>query len=173
VAGRRDGAGELGAAVPHWPGRYLNIESPTTLAIVESMIDHQCAAKGFDGVETDIDEEYASPNGFGLTRADEEQYLTTLADYTHSLGLSWFIKNPDDTGDGYATDMEPLADAVLTEQCNQYETCSALAAYLGRKAVFNAEYRLKTTKFCANDEWLGINGAQYNLNLTGVRRPCQ
>ena len=165
-------AGVLGAAVSGWPERYVDIRSPATVSIVESMIRQQCAAKGFDAVETDIDEEYASANGFGLTQADEEQYMTTLADYMHSLGLGWWIKNPDDTGDGYASDMEPLADAVLTEQCNQYSTCGALNAYVGHKAVFNAEYHLRPSKFCANDSTLGFNGAQFNVNLTGVRKPC-
>jgi len=166
-------AGVLGAKVSGWPERYLNIEAPATLAIVESMISQQCAAKGFDAVETDIDEEYASPSGFGLTEADEIQYMTTLANYMHGLGLGWWIKNPDDTGDNYATVMEPLADAVLTEQCNQYKTCGALSAYVGVKVVFNAEYHVKPAKFCPNDESLGFNGAEFNLNLTGVRKPCQ
>ena len=53
--------------------------------------------------------------------------MTTLADYMHGLGLGWWIKNPDDTGDSYAADMEPLADAVLTEQCNQYKSCGLLS----------------------------------------------
>jgi hypothetical protein len=166
-------AGVFGNKVPHYPEYYLDIRSPATVSIIESMIDQQCAAKGFDAVETDIDEEYASPNGFGLTEADEIQYMTTLADYMHGLGLGWWIKNPDDTGDNYATVMEPLADAVLTEQCNQYKTCGALSAYVGVKAVFNAEYHVKPAKFCPNDDSLGFNGAEFNLNLTGVRKPCQ
>ena len=56
-----EAAGVLGAKVAGWPERYLDIRSPATVAIVESMIDQQCAAKGFDAVETDIDEEYATP----------------------------------------------------------------------------------------------------------------
>ena len=165
-------AGVLGGAVSGWPERYVDIRSPATVSIVESMIAQQCADKGFDAVETDIDESYHSDNGFGLTQADEERYMTTLADYMHGLGLGWWIKNPDDTGDNYATDMAPLADAVLTEQCNQYSSCTALDAYLGVKAVFNAEYRRKPKQFCSTDTSLGINGAQFNLNLTGVRKPC-
>jgi len=165
-------AGVLGAAVNGWPERYLDIRSPATVSIVESMIAQQCAAKGFDAVETDIDESYHSDNGLGLTQADEERYMTTLADYMHGIGLGWWIKNPDDTGDSYATDMEPLADAVLTEQCNQYSSCTALSAYLGTKAVFNAEYHVRPARFCSNDNALGFNGAQFNLNLTGVRKPC-
>ncbi len=68
------------------------------------MIDQQCAAKGFDAVETDLDETYSGSDGttgFALTKAIEEQYMTTLANYMHGLGLGWIIKNPDDTGDSY------------------------------------------------------------------------
>jgi hypothetical protein len=166
-------AGEFGAKVSGYPEYYLDIKSPTTVSIIETMIRQQCAAKGFDAVETDIDEEYNDPSGFSLTKADEEQYMTTLANYMHSLGLGWWIKNPDDTGDSYASDMYPYADAVLTEQCNQYSTCGALSAYVGNKAVFNAEYRVKTTSFCPKDDARGFNGARFNLGLTGIRKPCR
>jgi hypothetical protein len=141
-------AGVFGKRVPGYPEYYLDIRSAATVSIIESMIDKQCAAKGFDAVETDIDEEYGDPSGFPLTKADQENYMTTLADYMHGLGLGWWIKNPDDTGDNYATDMYPLADAVLTEQCNQFSSCGLLSAYVGHKAVFNAEYHLKPSRFC-------------------------
>ena len=81
--------------------------------------------------------------------------MTTLADYMHGLGLGWWIKNPDDTGDSYAKDMYPLADAVLTEQCNQYSTCGCLSAYVGHKAVFNAEYSLTTSPILPSRRPLG------------------
>jgi hypothetical protein len=165
-------AGVDGAAVPGWPERYIDIRSPAAVAIIESAIHDQCAAKGFDAVETDIDESYQSATGFAMTVADEEHFMTTLAGYMHGLGLGWWIKNPDDTGDTYAADMQPLADAVLTEQCNQYSSCGLLSTYIGTKAVFNAEYRLRPSKFCAKDSAIGINGAQFNHNLTGVRKPC-
>jgi hypothetical protein len=165
-------AGLLGNKVPGYPEWYLNIQSPTTVSIIENMIQQQCASKGFDAVETDIDDEYTDDSGFPLTKAIEEQYMTTLANYMHGLGLGWWIKNPDDTGDSYATDMYPLADAVLTEQCNQYDTCGLLSAYVGHKAVFNAEYKLKPSKFCPHDDALGFNGAKFNVGLTGIRKPC-
>ncbi len=164
----------FGNKVPGYPEHYLDIRAPTTVSIIESMIDQQCAAKGFDAVETDIDEEFGDPTGLHLSQKDEETYMTTLANYMHSLGLGWWIKNPDDTGSSsYATDMYPLADAVLTEQCNQYSSCGFLSAYVGKKAVFNAEYHLKPSAFCANDDALGFNGARFNLGLTGIRKPCQ
>ncbi len=166
-------AGLLAAKVPGYPERYLDIRSPRTVRIVEDMIRQQCAAKGFDAVETDIDEEYADPSGLPLTRAVEESYMATLAGEMHSLGLGWWIKNPDDTGDRYASDMYPLADAVLTEQCNQYRSCGLLAAYVGHKAVFDAEYRLRPPAFCPADNAVGFNGARFDVGLTGRRRPCR
>ena len=165
--------GLFGHKVGGYPEYYLNIQSSETVSIIESMIDQQCAEKGFDAVETDIDTEYASHSGFPLTKAIEEQDMTTLANYMHGLGLGWWIKNPDDTGDSFATDMYPLADAVLTEQCNQYSSCGLLSAYQGDKAVFNAEYHLKTSVFCPKDDARGFNGARFNLGLTGIRHPCQ
>ena len=135
------------------------------------MIDQQCAAKGFDAVETDIDEEYGDNTGFPLTQADEEQYMTTLADYMHGLGLGWWIKNPDDTGDSYATDMEPLADAVLTEQCNQYASCSCCRPTSAQGGV-QRRVPLGRAVLSADDA-LGFNGARFNVALTGIRKPCQ
>jgi hypothetical protein len=165
-------AGVFGRKMPDYPEYYLDIRSSATVSIIESMIDHQCAAKGFDAVETDIDEEYADDSGFPLTKAIEESYMTTLAGYIHSLGMGWWIKDPDDTGDSYATDMYPLADAVLTEQCNQYATCGLLSAYVGHKAVFDAEYQVKRARFCPTDAVLGFNGERFPVALNGGRRPC-
>ena len=110
------------------------------------MISQQCAAKGFDAVETDLDETFNSnegATGFTITEADEEAYMTTLADYMHGLGLGWVLKDCDDVGDAsYCDAMEPLADAVLSEQCQQYGTCSYLDAFTAAgKAVFDAEYQ--------------------------------
>ena len=169
-------AGVFGNALSGYPEHFLNINSPQTVAITKAMIAHQCAAKGFDAVETDLDETYSGSDGasgFTLTQADGVAYMTKLANYMHRLGLAWVIKNPDDTGDNYATVMEPLADAVLTEQCNEMATCSALSAYLGHKAVFNAEYNLATSAFCPSDIAQHMNGALFPVSLNGTRSPCQ
>jgi hypothetical protein len=168
-------AGVFGNALSGYPESFLNINSPATVRITEAMISQQCAGKGFDAVETDLDETYSGSDGasgFNLTEADEVAYMTTLANYMHANGLAWIIKNPDDTGDNYATIMEPLADGVLTEQCNQYNTCGALSAYFGHKAVFNAEYDIDTSAFCAQDIARGINGNKFPVDLNGARSPC-
>jgi hypothetical protein len=174
--GQLQAAGVLGNKLSGYPEYFLNIASPTTVAIIESMIGQQCAAKGFDAVETDLDETYSGSDGatgFPLTKSDEEQYMTTLANYMHSLGMGWIIKNPDDTGDSFAADMEPLADGVLSEQCNENSTCGLLKSYLGKKAIFNAEYNLSPSDFCPSDNASGINGAKFDVSLSGGRIPCQ
>jgi len=154
----------------------LNISSPKTLSIVESMIRSQCATKGFDAVETDLDETYAGadgPTGFSLRRGDEVSYMEALADYMHSLGLAWIAKNPDDTGDRYATVIAPFADAVLSEECHAYTTCSALSAFVGTKAVFDAEYTTGTSSFCEYDLAHQIDGVRFTKSLGGTRHPCE
>ncbi len=170
-------AGVLGRKLSDYPEYFLNINSQATLNIVEDMIAQQCYAKGFDAVETDLDEtnnENEGNTGFTITESDEQNYLTALAGFMHSLGLGWIAKNLDDTGDNFATIMEPLADGMITEQCNQYDTCGALSAYVGTKAVFNAEYPPETTsEFCVSDNALGFNGALFPVALNGPRHPCQ
>ncbi len=171
--------GDLGATLKGYPQeKFVNINSPSTVSIIESMIKQQCSDKGFDAVETDLDETYNSnegSTGFGtFTEADEQNYLVTLADYMYSLDMGWIAKNLDDTGDNFAAIMEPLADGIISEQCNQYGTCGQLSSYLSNnKAVFNAEYNLATSAFCASDNASDINGALFNVALNGPRSPCR
>ncbi len=143
------------------------------------MIDHQCAAKGFDGVETDLDETFGNnegKTGFTITHADEESYLTTLSSYMHGFGLAWIAKNLDDTGNAsFVDDMEPLAQGIISEQCSQYQTCSLLKPLENAsKWIGNAEYAPETqAEFCASDNAADINGILFKQNLNGGRQPCR
>jgi hypothetical protein len=176
-------AGVLGKKLSGYPEYFLDIHSASTVSIIEAMIDDQCAAKGFDAVETDLDETFdgnEGPTGFKITEADEEAFMTLLAKHMHAAGLAWVIKNPDDVGKAsYANAMYPLADAVLTEQCNQYDTCKYLAKYEGTKAIFNAEYDKNDgtdppSTFCPADDAAGISGTQFKVDLRGAWRvPCE
>jgi hypothetical protein len=170
-------AGDLGDQLSGYPEYFININAPSAVTIVESIIAQQCAAKGFDAVETDLDETFNNnegTTGFTITQADEEAYLTTLANYMHGLGLGWIAKNLDDTGNqSFVNDMMNVADGVITEQCNQYDTCSMYKSFEGKKAIFNAEYSLTTAQFCAADDSAGINGTLFPVDLNGPRSPCQ
>jgi Glycoside-hydrolase family GH114 len=171
-------AGDLGKKIKGYPEYFIDINAPSAVSIIEAMIDQQCAAKGFDGVETDLDETFGhneGQTGFTITQADEESYLTTLADYMHGLGLAWIAKNLDDTQKASFVDaMEPLAQGIISEQCNQYHTCSYLKPFLtAGKWVGNAEYSLPLSKFCASDNAADMNGIRFNVNLDGGRQPCR
>ena len=170
-------AGVLGNKLSGYPENFLNITSSTTVSIVESMIQQQCAAKGFDAVETDLDETYSGSDGttgFIISQAAEQQYLTTLAHYMHSLGLGWIAKNLDDTGDNFATMMEPLADGIISEQCGQYGTCGALSAFASAgKWIGEAEYNRPTSQFCPAAIAANRNAVLFPESLNGGRQPCQ
>lgn len=163
-----------GAAMQGWPGEhYINITNPTVASIIKARIK-MCADKGFDAIEPDIDESYTVNTGFPLTKTIEESYMTMLADYAHGLGVAMWGKNPDDTGDSYASDMANTFDAVLTEECNEYSTCGLLSAYTGKKPIFNAEYAAATSAFCPADNVLsGWSGNKFPLALSGARTPCR
>jgi hypothetical protein len=171
-------AGDLGRKLSDYPEYFININAPSAVSIIKAMIDKQCAAKGFDGVETDLDETFGGnegATGFTITGANEEHYLTTLSTYMHGLGLAWIAKNLDDTQNASFVDaMEPLAQGIISEQCNQYRTCSYLEPFLtAGKWVGNAEYSLSQSKFCASDNSADINGIRFNVNLDGGRSPCR
>ena len=171
-------AGDLGDRQKDYPEYFININAPSALSIIEAMIDQQCSAKGFDGVETDLDETFhgnEGKTGFTMSQADEENYLSTLAAYMHGLGLAWIAKNLDDTQRASFVDaMEPLAQGIISEQCNQYHTCSYLDPFLtAGKWVGNAEYSKALSKFCPSDNAADMNGVLFNQSLDGGRSPCR
>jgi hypothetical protein len=172
-------AGDLGRKLSGYPEYFININAASAVSIIESMIQQQCAAKGFDGVETDLDETFGNnegKTGFTITLADEESYLTTLANDMHGLGLAWIAKNLDDTANAsFVDNMEPLAQGIISEQCNQYGTCSYLSPFeTAGKWIGNAEYAPETqAQFCASDNAANINGILFNVNLSGGRKPCR
>lgn len=109
--------------------------------------------------------------GFTITQTDEENYLSTLADYMHGLGLAWIAKNLDDTERASFVDaMEPLAQGIISEQCNQYHTCSYLHPFL--VTVGNAQYSMELSRFCPSDNAADMNGILFNKNLDGGRSPA-
>jgi hypothetical protein len=171
-------AHDLGSKLSGYPENFININAPSAVSIIESMIDQQCAQKGFDAVETDLDETFGNnegSTGFTITQANEETFLTTLSNYMHSIDLGWIAKNLDDTGiASFVDDMAPLSQGIISEQCNQYGTCSLLAPYESEgKWIGNAEYTESQSQFCAADNAANINGIKFNVNLSGGRAPCR
>lgn len=171
-------AGDLGKKIKGYPEYFININAASAVSIIKAMISKQCAGKGFDGVETDLDETFGhneGRTGFAITKADEEKYLTVLARYMHNLGLAWIAKNLDDTANASFVDtMAPLAQGIISEQCNQYNTCSYLKPFLtAHKWIGNAEYSRALSSFCPSDNAADMNGILFGVNLAGGRNPCR
>jgi hypothetical protein len=154
-----------------WPGeRWLDIRQLSVLEPIMSARFEMCREKGFDAIEPDNIEGYANKTGFPLTAAEQLTYNEWIAQEAHSLGMAVLQKN-----DGEQTnELLPYFDGALSEQCNQYKECANFQPYLvAGEPVLNAEYHLKTAKFCAADEAAGIMGARFNLALNGKRyEPC-
>ncbi len=154
-----------------WPGeRWLDIRATEVVEPIMAARFEMCAEKGFDAVEPDNIEAFSNKSGFPITAAQQLAYNLWIAETVHGLGMSVLQKNDGEQ----AAAMEPSFDGVLTEQCNQYAECADFAPYLeAGKPVIDAEYKLRTKRFCAADEAAGIVGARFNLALNGKRfEPC-
>ncbi len=154
-----------------WPGeRWLDIRQLSVLEPIMTARFQMCKEKGFDAVEPDNMEGYANSSGFPLTAQEQLTYNEWVATEVHSLGMAVLQKN-----DGEQTpELLGYFDGALSEQCNQYHECADFEPYLAAgEPVLNAEYHLRTERFCAADEAAGIMGARYNLALNGKRfEPC-
>jgi hypothetical protein len=173
VLGRKNG----------WPGeRWLDVrKAKSTRSPLRRIMDARldmCAQKGFDGVELDNVDGYTNNTGFPLTATDQTFYNATLANESHARGLMVLQKNDN----AQIPTLLPYFDAALNEQCNQYKECTTAQngsfgydQYIAAgKAVFQAEYRLTTSRFCAADNAANFNGVRFSLKLNGsVFQPCR
>lgn len=145
--------------------RRLDVIGP----IMEARMD-LCRSKGFDGVEPDNVDAYANRSGFPLTGQDQLRYNIFIAGAAHARGLSVGLKNDLDQ----VRDLLAHFDWALNEQCFQYRECSALAPFVGAgKAVFQVEYKLEPSQFCAEANALNFNSLRKNLDLNAYRVPCR
>src|SRR6266705_3335584 len=167
---------------PEWQWELdhpLSIGSATDMGIGATNAAGQVAA---NPTVFDIGDSYTDNNGFGITEAQDAAYDNTLGTYAHSLGLAWGQKNGDQD-QAFAKMQEPVADFLLTEECNYYHTCATVTApyVAAHKLVLNAEYtddwgtsRVQDLrKFCPADLSGGIDGVLFTSALSGQHHPCQ
>ena len=162
-------SGVLGTTVGGYPDeRYVDIRQWPVLAPILDARFRQCKAEGFDGVETDIDDSYTENTGFPLTLQDEVTFDTEVAAELHSLGLAWFLKNGIND-DAFITDMAPVADGTVNEQCWQYDECSQLEPFVkAGKPVLNVEYaNLSQAATCAQAHAFPMATMHTDVNLDG------
>jgi hypothetical protein len=179
---RLEQAHDLGAKVPGYPERYLNVNAASTVTIIEAMIRQQCAAKGFDAVEPDIDDSYTDTTGFPVTEADDIRYDLALGAYAHGLGLAWGQKNGDNDPE-FSRALAPHTDFLLVEECSYYQTCGIVASPYTEagKLVLDAEYAtdwgpdvsFDLRRFCPGDFASHLDGTLFTAALAGQRNPCR
>ena len=153
-----------------WPGeRWLDVRQLGALEPIMRARLRLCANKGFDGIEADNVDGYANDTGFPITFAQQLAYNRWLARTAHGLGLSIALKNDL----GQVRQLEPDFDFALDEQCFQYSECSALRPFSrAGKAVFEVEYNLPPSRFCARANALGMMAMRKTLDLGRARTPC-
>jgi hypothetical protein len=153
-----------------WPGeRWLDIRQLSVLEPIMRARMRLCAEKGFDGVEADNVDGYENDTGFPLTSAEQLAYNRWLARTAHSFGLSIALKNDVDQ----AAALEPDFDFALDEQCFQYSECDKLRPFTAHhKAVFEVEYNLPTSRFCARARADGFMSMRKHLDLNAYRQAC-
>jgi hypothetical protein len=164
-----------GKDIDGWPGeRWLDIRDvrrpdSALAAIMNARLD-MCRGKGFDAVEFDLIDGYTNPTGFPLTANDQMYYNVFLANGARQRGLSAVMKNDVEQVDQLVT----YFDMALNEQCNEYDECSAYAAFTRvGKPVFNAEY-VATSRFCAADNAANLNGGRFARDLDdSTFEPCR
>ncbi|GAA2078638.1 endo alpha-1,4 polygalactosaminidase [Actinomadura alba] len=160
VLGRRNG----------WPGeRWLDIRRVDVLGPIMAKRFDMCRAKGFDAVEPDLVEGYTESTGFPLTAADQLRYNRFIAGLAHDRGMSVGLKND------LAQIPALLAyfDFAVNEQCAEFGECHLLTPFVNAgKAVLHVEYKLPTSRFCAETKALGFSSMRKRLPLGPWRQPC-
>jgi hypothetical protein len=156
-----------------WPGeKWLDIRQTAILLPIMQARVQKCAQAGFDGVEWDNVDGYSNKTGFPLTAADQTVYDASLANLAHQVGLTVALKNDVEQ----LSTLAPYFDYAINEQCQQYNECSGYTAtFIGvGKAVFQVEYKLAQSKFCAKANADNRNAITKSLDLFDTPwTPCR
>lgn len=143
-------ASVLGSTVGGWPDeRYVDVRAQAILQPILLKRFQACKDKGFDAVETDLDDQYDANTGFPLTSQSYKTFNTWVAADIHSLGMAWFFKNGVTSDPTFVSYHVPLADGTVNESCWQYNECDPVKAFIAAgKPVFNAEYTGTQANIC-------------------------
>lgn len=152
-----------------WTEWWFDLHDASCLTNVEAGMAKRlqaAAALGCDAIEPDNldsfenqDQAGAAAGGWGNTMADENNYITHIAQEAHALGMGILLKNAGDLlvdGNGdpttYSTSIVDVFDGSLNEQCHQYSECADYQAFGNAgKAMWNAEYlNSNSTSSCGN-----------------------
>jgi hypothetical protein len=161
----------IGKDYQGWPGeKWLDIRRIDIIGpIMEKRLD-ECQAKGFDGVEPDSINAYTQDTGFPLSYQDQLTYNKWWVEAAHKRGLSIGLKQDPEQ----AQDLQPYFDWALDEECFEFGGCDNMLPFINaHKAVFNTEYNLNTSQFCAEANKLNFNSIKKNKELDAQRETCR
>jgi hypothetical protein len=153
-----------------WPGeRWLDIRRTDVLIPIMRERIRMCRQKGFDAVEPDNVDGYTNDTGFPLTAADQLRYNRRIALLAHSSHMAVGLKNDLDQ----AAALRDVFDFAVVEQCFQYDECDKVKPFTNaRKPVFEVEYSLPRSQFCAEAKALKIRALEAPVDLDRPGTPC-
>ena len=164
----------IGKDYVNWKGeKWLDIRQIKLLdPIMQARLD-LCQAKGFDAVEPDNIDGYATDTGFPLTADDQLSFNRWIAQEAHKRGLSIGLKNDS----AQVSDMLSSFDWALTEDCFQQGWCNQVMPFIqDGKAVFATEYTdtgIKFDAFCSLAQRMKFSLILKNRALDSFRKDCQ
>jgi hypothetical protein len=153
-----------------WAGeRWLDIRQWQVLGPIMAKRFDLCRTKGFDAVEPDLVDGYASDTGFHITTADQLRYNRAIAKLAHDRGMSVALKSDA----AQAAQLVKDFDFTVNEQCAEYQECDLLKPFIASgKAVLHVEYNLPVSRFCAQTRALHFSSMRKHLNLDTWRQSC-
>lgn len=174
----------LGATYAGFPDeRWLDIrdvnsaKSQTGMAlatILTARLD-RAKAMGCDAIEPDnidgYDKTAHESSGFALSYEDQIYFNLWAAKEVHARGMLIGLKN--NINQAHDPRIYTAFDFVVSEQCFQYNECSYFSDFLTRgKPVFEAEYKLALSNFCARAKTSRISAIKKRPVLNATREDC-
>jgi hypothetical protein len=129
-----------------------------------------CARKGFDAVEPDNVAGWENKTGFPISAAAQLRFNRWVARQVHARGMAIALKNDP-------RQVKPLLssfDFAIVEECFQYEECGLYEPFVKEgKAVFETEYELEPSDYCAAAASLNFSAIRKSYDLFAQPwRPC-
>jgi hypothetical protein len=162
-------------AVQGWPGQYwLDVRVPAVVAVMKARVA-LAQSKGCDGIEADDVDSRSNNPGTGITAAEQQAFIKTLAAEAHARGMAYALKSDIDDIPAVLNDV----DFDINEECFKYNECSALTPFItAGKAVFDVEYTSGTlstpsASICPQSNALDFDTLIKHLDLGAPRYSCR